>query len=79
MNVLKTVSYQFSLGMIKQKKFFSLMKRPPKLSISYGDYSLKQYNTVEYLGCYLDFNLNGQSIACTFLKMIDTKLNFSWR
>ena len=55
------------------------MKRPPKLSISYGDYSLKQYNTVEYLRCYLDFNLNGQSIACTFLKMIDTKLNFSWR
>ena len=29
--------------------FFSRMKSPPKLSISYRDYSLKQQNTVEYL------------------------------
>ena len=27
------------------------MKSPPKLSISYGDYSIKQRNAVEYLGC----------------------------
>ena len=39
------------------------MKRPPKLNISYGDYSLKQHNTVEYLGWYLDSNLNGESMA----------------
>ena len=51
-----------------KKKFFSHMKSPPKLSISYGDYSLKQHNTVEYLGCYLDFNLNGESIARRVLK-----------
>ena len=52
------------------------MKSPPKLSISYGDYSLKQQNTVEYLGCYLDSNLNGESIARRVLKKINTKLNF---
>ena len=34
--------------------FFSRTKSPPKLNISYGNYSLKQHNTVEYLGCYLD-------------------------
>ena len=43
----------------KKTIFFSRKKRPPKLSISYGDYCLKQHSTVEYLGCYLDSNLNG--------------------
>ena len=33
--------------------FFSQMKSPPKLNISYRDYSLKQHNTVEYLVCTL--------------------------
>ena len=40
--------------------FFSRMKSQPKLSISYGDHLLKQRGTVEYLECYLDFNLNGE-------------------
>ena len=48
--------------------FFSRKKSPTNLSISYGDYSLKQHDTVEYLGCYLDSNLNGESIAAQFLK-----------
>ena len=54
--------------MIKLKQFFfSRMKSPPKVSISYGDYSLKQHNTVEYLVCYLDSNLKGE-YAYEFLK-----------
>ena len=28
------------------------MKSPPELGISYGDYSLKQHSTIEYLECY---------------------------
>ena len=40
------------------------------------DYSLKQYNTVEYLGCYLDSDLNGELMTRRFLKKINTKLNF---
>ena len=28
-----------------------------------GDYSLKQHNTVEYLGCHLDSDLKGESMA----------------
>ena len=55
------------------------MKSPPKLNISYGDYSLKQHNTVEYLECYLDSNLNGESMTRRVLKKSNTKLNFLWR
>ena len=55
------------------------MKSPSKLNISYRDYSLKQPITVEYLGCYLDSNLIGESIACRVLKNINTKINFLWR
>ena len=43
------------------------------------DYPLKQHKTVEYLGCYLDSDLNGKSMACRALKKINTKLNFLWR
>ena len=55
------------------------MKSPPQLSISYRDYSLKQPNTVEYFGCYLDSNLNRESMARRVLKKINTKLDFLWR
>ena len=56
--------------------FISRKKNPPKLNISYGDYSPKQQNTIEYLGCYLDSNHNGKSVARIFLKKIGTKVNF---
>ena len=55
------------------------MKSPTKLSISYGDYCLKQHNTVEYLGCYLDSNLNGESMAHRVLKKKNVNLIFLWR
>ena len=50
--------------------FFSLKKSPPKFNISYGDYSLKQHNTVEYLRCYLDSDLNGEPMVCRVLKRL---------
>ena len=71
--------YQFILGMIKKKTNFSRMKSPPKLNILYGDYYLKQHNTVEYSGCYLDSNIDGESLARRVLKNINTKLTFLWR
>ena len=55
------------------------MRNPPKLSISYRNYCLKQDITVEYLWCYLDSNLNRESVACRVLKKINTKLKFLWR
>ena len=39
-------------------------------------YSLKQHNTVEYLRCYLDSDLNGESMTLRILKRINTKLIF---
>ena len=39
------------------------------------DYSLKQHNAVEYIECYLDSDLNRESMACRVLKKINTKLN----
>ena len=43
------------------------------------DYPLKQHKTVEYLGCYLDSDLNGDSMARKVLKKINTKLNLLLR
>ena len=61
----------------KTKTIFSSRKKiPPKLSMSCGDYSLKQHNTVEYLGCCLDSNLKRESMVREVLKMINTKINF---
>ena len=42
------------------------------------DCYLKQHKTVEYLGCYLDSDLNGESMALRVLKKINTKLNHSY-
>ena len=50
-----------------------------KLTISYQDHSIKQYNCVEYLGCLLDNTLNGESMARRVLKKINGKLNFLYR
>ena len=50
-----------------------------KNSLSALYYSLKQHNTVEYLGYYLDSNLSGESMARRVLKKINTKLSFLWR
>ena len=55
------------------------MKSPPKLNISYGDYCLKQHNTIEYLRCYLNSNLSDMSMPRKVLKKINTKLNFLLR
>ena len=55
------------------------MNSTPKLSISYGNYSLKQHNTVECLGYYLDYYFNGESMARRVLKKISKKLNLLCR
>ena len=36
-------------GLIKQKHFFLSNEKPTKTK--YGDYSLKEHNTIEYVGC----------------------------
>ena len=43
------------------------------------DYYLKQQKTVDYLECYLDSNLNRESMVRRVLKKINTKLNLLLR
>ena len=58
---------------------FTRGKTPEKLNISFQDHSIRQYNCVEYLGCFLDYNLNGEIMARKILKKINDKLKFLYR
>ena len=58
---------------------FTRSKTPEKLNTSFQDYSIRQYSCVEYLGCFLDYNLNGETMAWKILKRINDKLKFLYR
>ena len=58
---------------------FTRSKTPEKLNISFQYHSIRQYNCVEYLGCFLDYNLNGEAMARKILKKINDKLKFLYR
>ena len=58
---------------------FSKKKNLPKLNISYNDIEIRQYDMVEYLGCLLDANISGESMAAKSLKKINAKLQFLYR
>ena len=47
--------------------------------ISFAGYSIKQHNTVEYLGCQLDSKLRGEALASKVLRKINVKLKFLYR
>ena len=55
---------------------FTRNKTEAKLNICFQDHSIKQYNSVEYLGCLLDNNLCGESMTRRALKKINGNLNF---
>ena len=42
-------------------------------------HSIKQHETVEYLGCQLDSKLSGEAMASKVLKKINAKLKFLYR
>ena len=63
---------------------FTRSKTPEKLNISFHDHSIRlntlvYYNCVEYLGCFLDYDLNGETLARKILKKIKDKLRFLYR
>ena len=59
---------------------FSEEKNLPWLfNITYNNNRRKQFNIVEYLGCYLDANLSGESMTTKSLKKINAKLQFLYR
>ena len=47
-----------------------------KLDIRRGDIDIKQYTSVMYLGCILDENLSGESMATRTLGKINGRLRF---
>ena len=58
---------------------FSRVKNLPELNITYNKNRIKQYRMVEYLGCCLDANLSGESMAMKSPRKINTKLQFLYR
>ena len=53
--------------------------RADPIVISRHDVTLKQFPTVEYLGCLLDETLSGREMALKVLKKINGKLRFLYR
>ena len=50
-----------------------------KLDIRRGDIKIKQHTSVTYLGCILDENLSGESMATRILGKINGRLRFLYR
>ena len=57
----------------------NLRKRAEPIVIKRHDVTLKQFSTVEYLGCLLDEILSGQEMALKVFKKINGKLRFLYR
>ena len=47
---------------------FSKMRGLKEINISFAGHSIKQHETVEYLGCQLDSKLSGEAMASKVLK-----------
>ena len=57
----------------------NLAKGAESLAIKRHDVSLKQFSTVEYLGCLLDSTLSGEEMALKVLKKVNGRLRFLYR
>ena len=55
------------------------LKTVDKLDIRRGDIKISQHNNVTYLGCILDDNSSGESMASTVLKKVSGRLSFLYR
>ena len=49
------------------------------LNITFNNNRIKQFQIVEYLGCFLNANLSGESMTMKSLKKIKAKLHFLYR
>ena len=55
---------------------FSKKRGLREIDVSFAGHFIKQYETVEYLGCHLDSKLSGETMASKVLKNINAKLKF---
>ena len=58
---------------------FSKTRGLKEINISFAGHSIKQHETVQYLGCQLDSKLSGEAMASKVLKKINAKLKFLYR
>ena len=58
---------------------FSKTRGLREINISFAGHSIRQFETVEYLGCQLDSKLSGEAMASKVLKKINAKLKFLYR
>ena len=70
---LLIIGCHFIVGKIKLTAFFPVRKKLPELNIIYSNNRIRQFH-IEFLGCYLDPNLSGESMAMKFLQKINAKL-----
>ena len=49
------------------------------LDLRYGDIEIKQHSKVTYLGCILDNDLSGESMATKVLRLVNNRLKFLYR
>ena len=72
----------FRRGQNKNRYFLVEKNKLPdrkKLDIRRGDIKIKQHTSVTYLGCILDENLSGESMATRILSKINGRLRFLYR
>ena len=55
------------------------LNKTGSLDIRYGTMQIKQYHTVTYLGCALDENLSGETMALKVISKINCRLRFLYR
>ena len=55
------------------------LKNIKELDIKYGEIKIKQNSKVTYLGCILDNNLSGESMATKVMKTVNNRLKFLYR
>ena len=75
---LLIISYEFNLVKIECILFLK-DKNLSEVNKTYDNNRIKQYRVVEYLGCCLDANVSGESIAIKSFRKINTKLQFLYR
>ena len=55
------------------------LKNQKDLVLRYGDIEIKQHSKVTYLGCILDNDLSGESMATKVLSLVNSRLKFLYR
>ena len=55
------------------------LKNIKELDIKHGEIKIKQNSKVTYLGCILDNNLSGESMATKVMKTVNNRLKFLYR